>query len=270
MNFEDILDGLESPSIRSEYDVYIVDNYIVYRKENCIVGHRGARKFPRGYAADSGYSSPHFFLHVVPVNPADLPVYRRPVGFDKFEFRFAEYGRQINGSCIAARRLPGYAIASVRTGEFVRATGFSIWEDKLNFVEEVGADDTNIGRFLEHSDPPAISVDYDVHIVDNHVVYKKTQCEAEDANLPFFLHVFPIDRNDLSVRRRPYGFDNLDFDFAEYGRYVEGTCVAARELPDYPVSSIATGQFRRFTFEQFRVWEGRIDVIGQTGSGAAS
>ena len=268
MNFEDIIASLGSPLIQSEYDVYIAGNYIVYRKENCIAGYSGSRRF-RGSPADADYSPPNFFLYVVPVDPGDLPVYHRQFGFHRFEFNFAEYGRKINGSCVVARRLPGYAIASIRTGQFVSATGYGVWEGKLNFLEEDGVDDMDIEHFLEISDPPAIRADYDVYIVDNHVVYKRTQCEAEDVNLPFFLHVFPIDRDDLPVHRQPHGFDNLDFGFAEFGRYIEGICIATRELPDYPVSSIATGQFKKFTFDQFRTWGASFDVVGQTGGDVA-
>jgi len=75
----------------------------------------------------------------------------------------------------------------------------------------------------------------------------------------FFLHVRPVDANDLPADRRRHGFANRDFDNSRFWRR-DGKCYAVRALPDYGVASIRTGQFtRRRTREGVRyddVWAG--------------
>ncbi len=59
----------------------------------------------------------------------------------------------------------------------------------------------------------------------------------------FFLHVIPVDVNDLPARRKRWKFDNLDFLFSDF-RIPHGTrAIAVRELPPYDVARIRTGQF---------------------------
>ncbi len=74
---------------------------------------------------------PHFFLHVVPADPADLPEDRRQHGFDNLDFRFED--RRIISrmeSCAAMVDLPAYEIESVRTGQFIGGEGV-IWLTEL-------------------------------------------------------------------------------------------------------------------------------------------
>ena len=263
VNFNELLDRLDSPLIQSAYDVYIIDDYIVYRKGKAAGQNIGTHDIP----TDPDESLTRFFLHIFPVNSDDLSTHRRRFGFDNFDFSFAEYVREIDGNRIVARPLPDYPIASIRTGEFMRVSGSGIWEGRVHLVDNPGMDDVDVERLLGSAGSPAIRSDYDVYITENHVIYERTQCEARDVKNAFFLHVFPVHPDDLPDHRRRYGVDNLDFTFSESGRYLEGNCVAVRKLPDYPILSIATGQFDP---TGVRTWEGRIDVIGQTGSGAAS
>ena len=60
--------------------------------------------------------------------------------------------------------------------------------------------------------------------------------------MTFFLHVVPADENDLPTHRQRYGFDNLDFGFYNYMSLDKG-CVTLRELPDYAITRIRTGQY---------------------------
>lgn len=75
------------------------------------------------------------------------------------------------------------------------------------------------------------------------LAYHKAECGADDVDLPFFLHVIPLDRGNLPEAFRPYGFDNLDFSFQEVGSRVGSACVALNVLPDYAIVKAATGQF---------------------------
>ena len=71
--------------------------------------------------------------------------------------------------------------------------------------------------------------------------YVKDRCD--DPEDPFSLHVAPADPDDLPEHRREHGFDNLDFDLSRIRQDFWPRCVVMRLLPDYPISSIRTGQF---------------------------
>ena len=92
------------------FEVYRDGNRLVYAREGCAAADIGAR----------------FFLHVVPLDPADLPEERRESGFDNLDFAFGEYGALSGGRCAAARPLPAYGVASIRTGQWVGGEG-ELW-----------------------------------------------------------------------------------------------------------------------------------------------
>ena len=98
------------PVAQSDFDVYIRGGVLAYLKENCAAGDVDAR----------------FFLHIVPVDPADLPADWRERGFVNMDFEFAEQGAYAGDDCVASRELPGYAIERVRTGQFVGGEG-RVW-----------------------------------------------------------------------------------------------------------------------------------------------
>ena len=112
--------------------------------------------------------------------------------------------------------------------------------------------------------PPAVRSDWDVYLVGNSLVYKKEQCVPEDAEPMFFLHVDPIDVNDLPSQRRRHGFDNLDFAFESHYLIIKGeVCVAGRDLPDYAIAAIRTGQYAG----ENQIWEGSFDVVEPADDG---
>ena len=61
----------------------------------------------------------------------------------------------------------------------------------------------------------------------------------------FVLHFYPEDVERLAPSRRRYGFSVLEFDFEERELMWGRNCLASVPLPDYPLSSIVTGQTRR-------------------------
>ena len=89
---------------------------------------------------------------------------------------------------------------------------------------------------------------YDVHFIRNEdggdeLLYFRRECPAAiDMGPGFFLHVRPVDVNDLSADRRRHGFENRDFGGVHFWRR-DGKCYAVRPLPDYGVAGIHTGQF---------------------------
>lgn len=106
---------------------------------------------------------------------------------------------------------------------------------------------------------------YEVHLSGPWLIYVNRQCDGGDIDgLPrVFLHVYPVDADDLPDRRARYGFDNLDFGFANHSVYRgRGACIAVRALPGYPIARIHTGQFTGVHGDQGTIWEGAFDRDG--------
>ena len=118
----------ESPAAQSHFDVYLHDGALYYVKENCR---------PEDAA-------PRVFLHLFPVNDADLPAYRREYGFDNRDFEFSWRGGFFDGHCITQEPLPDYPIARIRTGQWRPAEGRQLWR-----AEIIPPD---LGRFQEIGD----------------------------------------------------------------------------------------------------------------------
>ena len=77
----------------------------------------------------------------------------------------------------------------------------------------------------------------------------------------FFLHLIPVDVDDLPDHRKQYGFDNLDFRFGDYKLPLVERAVAVRKLPDYAITRIRTGQFLvNDDGSTTHLWEGEIRV----------
>ena len=125
-----------------------------------------------------------------------------------------------------------------------------------------------LARLLGDS-PPAIRSDWDVYLIENSLIYvKKDPCSPQDAEPTFFLHLDPVDMNDLPRHRKQYGFDNLDFAFGNHRIPIKGeVCAAVRALPDYAIAAIRTGQF---IGEGQKIWEGSFDVVEPADDGNAA
>ena len=123
---EDIADGLISEMfedhvliIESDYDVYVRGNVLLYVKEPC----------------NQSDIDRQFFLHVYPADVNDLSDHRRQHGFSNRDFRFEEHGWRSGDRCLAARRLPTYAIRYVETGQYGPGGG-RLWAGSIPFDGE--------------------------------------------------------------------------------------------------------------------------------------
>ncbi len=223
--------------IRSEFDVYIEEDNLVLVKEHC----------SRDDLAD------RFFLYTVPVDPANLPVDMRILGFDYSRSWRGYWTRMIEGTCIVRLSMPEYAVAGFRVGQWVQGDGAD-WEADYNF--EVDVDRTYQSLTAGEA---VVRSEFDVYLTGDRLTYIKEPCEPADATSIFFLHVFPVDRADLPRSRRQHGFDNLDFTFSQHGFLYGGDrCVVSRVLPDYEAAKVRTGQYvgvRRVWSEEFSVAE---------------
>ena len=131
---------------------------------------------------------------------------------------------------------------------FDRFAGRDLWIVDLDYWTELLGD---------HQ--PAIRSDWDVYLVGNSLIYKKEQCNPEDAEPTFFLHLYPVDVNNLPNRRRQAGFFNKDFAFRDQRIPIKGeVCIARRELLDYGIATIHTGQY---ISGQGQVWKGEIHLV---------
>ncbi len=213
------------PLVRSTYHIHRDGSALTYLRDGCPAEGIGSR----------------FFLHVRPVDASDLPPDRAVHGFDNWDFPF---GARIDGNCIATARLPDYPIASIRTGQFSDAGVY--WEVEFTPDGRVIAPPTpDLARARREalaSEPLARSV-FDVYRDGRALTYVRDGCSADDAVARFFLHVEPVDADDLPAHRRVHGFENLDFTLARSGARIDGNCIAVARLPAYPIASVRTGQY---------------------------
>ena len=108
---------------------------------------------------------------------------------------------------------------------------------------------------------PAILSEFNVHLIENTLRYTKDECAEDDTAVTFFLHIDPIDVEDLPDDRKQHGFDNRDFDFNDNGTLVDGKCWTEVNLPDYDIAAIRTGQFVKVDGGFQHLWEGEISFV---------
>ena len=233
----------ERPAIRSDFDVHMEDGAIIYLKEGC------AERDARG----------RFFLSIFPADARDLPQTARDAGLEheplNFDFRLD--GIVFDGKCIAALDLPGYPISRIETGQFIAGEG-ELWSGEILF-------EAHYERYRDAlaalAGEPAMRSDFDVYMQDGTLIYVKAPCAEGDTRGRFFLSVFPADARDLPQDARDAGLEHepLNFDFSERGAgaVFDGKCVIIRDLPDYPISRIETGQW---TESEGELWSGRAAV----------
>lgn len=103
--------------------------------------------------------------------------------------------------------------------------------------------DKYVAQGIAAAGPPAVPPGYAVYLDAGRLIYAKTPCAPADREPRFFLHLVPENLDNIPRGRRQHGYDNLDFDFADYGWQSGAACYAVRELPSYTISAIRTGQY---------------------------
>ena len=118
------------PDIAAWFDVRIHDGMAIYTRDGCA---------PEDLAA-------RFFLHVEPMDLADLPEDRRRYGFDNRDFTpipgalawSRPSAMYIGGNCPVLAPLPDYPIRRLRTGQIVfdeRDGWRSLWEVEIDLAD---------------------------------------------------------------------------------------------------------------------------------------
>ena len=97
-----------------EFDVYLDENKLTFVKQPCT-------------PADA---EPRFFLHVHPVDDANLSENRRQHGFNNLDFNFEDHGMLDGQLCTVVRYLPNYDIAKIATGQL--AGEHAIWKTEIS------------------------------------------------------------------------------------------------------------------------------------------
>ncbi len=112
---------------------------------------------------------------------------------------------------------------------------------------------------------PAAHEPFRIYRGADRLTYFKADCAAEDTRRRFFLHLTPARVQDIPGYRQQYGFDNLDFDFQQFGERFGGNCLAVVPLPGYPIERIKTGQYIR---GEGQVWD--VEFAGDAGAEPAA
>ena len=232
----------EQPAVESIFNTYADGRTLTYVKESC------AESDTRG----------RFQLWAFPDDEGDLSAesMRGGLEFNSLNFDFGRYGVMVDGKCVIARTLPSYAMTHVDLGQWTAREG-TLWSARITFA--AGVERYRRTAAALASERPAIESDFDVHADGGALVYIKSPCGADDARGRFFLSVFPKDGGDLSEESRARGLDHnaLNFNFDRYGVRLDGKCVIMRDLPDYAISRVETGQW---VPGGERLWEGEMAV----------
>ena len=182
-----------------------------------------------------------FAVQITPVDAADLRPGDADSGYNRYEFSFDQDGGVIDaaGRCAVEYQLPQYDIANVLTGQYVPGTGQLRWQARITL---------DWGFAVAHTAAGALR-------------YARDNCRPVHLAARFFLHITPANAADLAPGRAEHGYNNYDFPgFGPYDEIIDaaGRCVVERELPDYDIASILTGQY--LPAVGGRLWETRIDL----------
>ena len=176
--------------------------------------------------------------------PDDLAVWT--LGADRTGGTGVPWTQMTSGICTSAAVLPPVLPPdSLPLVRVMTASG-----DLEELLDRVGGREPAIQR--------SASALFDVYHLDDTLVYAKEPCVPEDVDATFFLHVDPIDPDDLPGPRRRYGYDNLDFRFDDRGSLNGGVCAVEVPLPGYGIAAIRTGQYVIVEGVFHRLWEGEI------------
>ena len=74
------------------------------------------------------------------------------------------------------------------------------------------------------------------------LLYFKPACSQDEIGTRFFMHVIPGSADDLPKERKEAGYVELDFALEDFGGRYGGDCFAVRDLPEYDILEIRTGQ----------------------------
>ena len=105
-------------------------------------------------------------------------------------------------------------------------------------VYKLGSDDTIVEAGI--TGELIIRSTFDVYFDGRTLIYVNYACSQADVDRRFILHVVPVDKAVIGGDAH----HNMDFSFAEGDDWqLRKGCAVSRELPDYAIASIRTGQY---------------------------
>ena len=173
-------------------------------------------------------------VHIYPVDPNDLPDEHQQTGFDRRGFLFWDYGTWLGDHCFAFFSLPVWPISHIDAGQFNQQG--TLWESRFSLAPPETHSRALAGE-------PLVDSTFEIHRDGDELVYVRDGCSERDAGTAFFLHIVPVDPDDLPAAGRQHGFENRDFRLWERGGRWRERCTAAVPLPDYPIARVRTGQY---------------------------
>ena len=231
--FEDV-----AADVRRKWFVDAPSDIIIAESTYDVHLHKGALYYVKR-ACDAADTDGRFFLNIYPEDAADLSTHQgRRRGYDIVNFDFHDYGARDADMCVMRRDLPGYLIKRMYTGQIVASEGL-VWEAELPVNSEA-----RFGMYDDVvSEEPVAAGAYGLHIQDEALYYAKRPCALADTEARFFLNIYPVDAADLAADRREYGYDIVNFEFRHNGARDADKCLMWRDLPDYSIAHIHTGQY---------------------------
>ena len=215
------------PVAESRFDVYLDGDRLIYVKEPCAEGDARGR----------------FLLSVFPISEDVLPAEfaARGLKHAPLNFEFRLQGAIFDGKCVIMQTLPDFPIGAIETGQYIPGEE-ALWNvtvvtDPIRLKAYRQAHETAMA--LE----PVARSQFDVYLDGDRLIYLREPCAEGDSRGRFLLSVFPVSTDDLPPEFRALGHQSLNFYFDDYGAALDGKCVIARALPDFPVGAIETGQY---------------------------
>lgn len=181
------------------------------------------------------------YLAVLPAHKRDLPESSGATPHTQHHFYFiSKLLFSFGDRCAAMTELPTYPIKAIHTNRWCCYEGEPGWFA----LAQLDFDRFRRIHQLASAGRPLASNVFDVHRIDQDLIYIREPCAAEDVRTRFFLHALARHSDERTL---------WDFQFHEYGARWEGRCVVARPLPDLDVYHIHTGQFATGEGELWRV-----------------
>ena len=194
---------------------------------------------------NAGEQEAGFELQLYPADPRRLFNADRNRGWVSERFPSLFPLVHFEGKCFAQTTLPEYELTRFRTsiGRFDADTGEPSGTWVGHYYPGLPEVQEAIARRRESEPPPGEAARWEVYQEGQRLLYAKAGCVPADREAAFFLHLTPVNPDDLPGDSREYGFDNLDFPFEWRGLVMGDECLAVVPLPDYPIAAIATGQY---------------------------
>ena len=135
-----------------------------------------------------------------------------------------------------------------------------------SIVDRESAEDSVIETVLDDTRLVTNS-EFDIYLSSKsgRLIYVSSSCGDTNTGDKFFLHIFPTHHTDILKHRKASNFNNHDFKFDREGFRFGSRCVIIRNLPDYDIELIRTGQF---TADGIELWEESFRVSASDESGS--